>query len=88
MVAWTLAHPDNECSCENEWGGSPWTDLKDFQDVLLNEKSKVQEYIIGCYPSCKKKKKKGRVYGNTFANLCKKCWQNKLEARDWFPKMR
>lgn len=57
MAEWTLAHPDNECSFEKEWGGSPWTDLKDFQDVLLNEKSKVQECITGCYPSCKKKKK-------------------------------
>lgn len=69
-------------ACENEWGRSSRIVLNNFQDTLLNEKSKVEECIIGCYPSCKKKKKKDGGWKYICSLVQKKCWKNQSEAKE------
>lgn len=50
-----------------KWGRALWTDWNDFQDIQLNEKSKVQKGTMVHYPSCKKEgdieNKRVSVYG-------------------------
>lgn len=61
------------CSSEKEWEGALWTNVDDFQDIILSgkkkKKARPRRVFILYYPSCKKREGR-RKYKSVL--LCKK----------------